>query len=179
MTTSDFSRRLGGRFLRACVGLSLLIPFGCGGAEPPQGVAQQTAPESPSVTPMLSINELMVVWIDHSAHELWDREADGGAPKTDADWRGVERHATQLAASGTLIALGGTGQADPGWVRLPDWKRYSEELTKAGMAAREAAQSRNFDALVKANGQLVDVCERCHKEFKPDVPTEGKTHQPH
>jgi hypothetical protein len=121
----------------------------------------------------------MVAWIDHSGHELWELESEGRAPKTDADWRGAERHATQLAASGTLIALGGTGQADAGWARLPGWKKYSVELTNVGLAARDAARAKNFDALVKANGQLVDLCEGCHKEFKPQLPTEGKSHQPH
>jgi cytochrome c556 len=120
----------------------------------------------------------MVAWVDYSGHELWDVEQEGRAPKTDADWREVERHATQLAASGPLIALGGTGQADPGWAQSPDWQKYSQELTNAGAAALDAARSKNFEALVKANGQLVEVCESCHKAFKPEVPTEGKTHQP-
>jgi len=179
MATADFNRRLAGKLLGVCVGLSPVLFYACSGAEPPQEVAPQAAPGPSSATPAISINELMVAWVDHSGHELWDREAEGRAPKTDADWREVERHATQLAAAGTLIALGGTGQADPGWARLPDWRKYSQELTSAGIAARDAAHSQSFDGLVKANGQLVEVCESCHKEFKPEVPTEGKTHQPH
>ena len=35
-----------------------------------------------------------------------------------------------------------------------------------------AAKSKDLKALVTANGQLVDTCEQCHKEFKPDLPTE-------
>jgi hypothetical protein len=50
-----------------------------------------------------------------------------------------------------------------------------DELGEALIAAR----SRSIEALVKANSQLVDSCESCHKQFKPEVPTEGKTHQPH
>lgn len=172
-------KSLTGRIL-VLIGASTMLVSGCSRTvEQPQGVQQSTAPQQLSVPPTVSINELMVAWIDHSGHELWDVEAEGRAPKTDADWREVERHATQIAASGTLIALGGTGQADPGWAQSPVWKRDAQELTKAGMAARDAARAKNFEALVKANGQLVEVCESCHKEFKPDLPTEGKPHQPH
>jgi hypothetical protein len=30
--------------------------------------------------------------------------------------------------------------------------------------------------LVAANGQLVQSCEGCHKEFKPELPSEGVVH---
>jgi hypothetical protein len=39
-----------------------------------------------------------------------------------------------------------------------------------------ASLYKSFEALVIANGQLVDSCERCHKEFKPALPTEGVVH---
>ena len=49
-------------------------------------------------------------------------------------------------------------------------------MSDAGMAALKAAQSKNQELLVAANGQLVDSCEGCHKQFKPALPTEGITH---
>ena len=103
-------------------------------------------------------------------------EKEGRAPKTDSDWAEIEHHAIQLAASGALIALGGTGQADAGWAQSPDWQNYSQELASTGLALIAAARSKSQEALVKGNGQLVEVCESCHKEFKPDLPTEGITH---
>jgi hypothetical protein len=176
---THLERRLTGGIL-VLVGASTMLLYGCSrSTEQPQGVQQSTGPQEMSVPPAISINELMVAWIDHSGHELWDVESEGRAPKTDADWREVERHATQIAAAGTLVTLGGTGQADPGWAQSPLWKKDALELTKAGLAARDAARGKNFEGLVKANGQLVEVCESCHKEFKPDLPTEGKAHQPH
>ena len=63
-------------------------------------------------------------------------------------------------------------------VRLPNWPVYAQELTDAGVAAREAAQAKNLDALLAAGDQLVETCERCHTEFKPELPSEGITH-PH
>jgi hypothetical protein len=184
MTVTHLKDRMTGR-LRLFLGLSIVLLYGCNtGVAPPPVTKQQQAVQPPSVAqpavpPAVSINELMVAWIDHAGHELWDVEQEGRAPQNDADWREVARHATQLAASGTLIALGGTGQADLVWAQSSEWKRYSQELTDAGVAALNAAHRKNFELLLKANGLLVGVCEGCHKEFKPALPTEGKKHQPH
>ena len=90
------------RGILVLVGSTTVLLYGCNrSVEQPQGVQQSTAPQEVSVPPAISINELMVAWIDHSGHELWDVESEGRAPKTDGDWREVERHATQMAASGT------------------------------------------------------------------------------
>ncbi len=77
-----------------------------------------------------------------------------------------------------MIALGGTGKRDAEWAANPSWTKRSQELTDSAVAALAAARAKNFDDLVKANGRLVDACEGCHKEFKPDLPTEGIMH-PH
>jgi cytochrome c556 len=50
-------------------------------------------------------------------------------------------------------------------------------MSDAGAAALKASQSKNFEALVAANSQLVDACEGCHKEFKPALPREGIKHK--
>jgi cytochrome c556 len=44
------------------------------------------------------------------------------------------------------------------------------------MAALKATEGKNAEALVTANGQLVESCEGCHKQFKPSLPSEGITH---
>jgi hypothetical protein len=160
------------------LGVSTLFVYGCTtSVEQPQA-GQQASPQAPAVPPVVSVNALMVALVDHASHELWNVEKDGRAPKSDAEWREVEHHATQLAGSGTLIALGGTGQADPGWAQSPDWKKYAQQLNDTGLAALSAARAKNLEGLVKSNGQLVEVCESCHKQFKPELPTEGIVH-PH
>ena len=160
------------------LGVSALFVSGCTtSVEQPQAV-QQAGAQAPGIPPVVSVNALMVALVDHASHELWNIEKEGRAPKTDAEWGEVEHHATQLAGAGTLIALGGTGKADPGWAQLPDWKKYSQQLNDAGLAAFNAARAKNFEGVVKANGQLVEVCESCHKQFKPELPTEGIVH-PH
>jgi hypothetical protein len=46
------------------------------------------------------------------------------------------------------------------------------------MASVKAIREKNINALNLAGDQLVVVCEDCHKEFKPEIPSEGKVH-PH
>jgi hypothetical protein len=153
-------------------GLATLFVAGCGGkVEPPK-------PQGPPVAPAVSINALMVAQVDHSAHVLWNVELDGHAPKNDADWREVEHHAIQLAATGSVVALGGTGRLDAGWSAQPAWTKRAQELTDSALAALAAVRVKNLEALIKANGRLVESCAGCHKEFKPDTPTEGIMH-PH
>ena len=170
-----------GRLAGWCLGGTVLLLSGCNAnvekqpASPPVSVAP---PAEPAVAPVVSINALMVTWIDNSAHVLWSVEQTGRAPKNDADWLEIQEHATQLAAAGTLIQLGGTGQADPGWVKQVGWKTHARTLTNSALDAITAAKSKNLEALVKANGVLVESCESCHKEFKPDLPTEGIKHHP-
>ena len=158
------------RILGWLVGGSVFV-CGCGGSG-------KSEPLKPPVPPAVSVNAVMVAMIDHNGHVLWDAEKEGKAPKSDGDWQEIEHAAIQLAGSGTLIALGGSGPADAGWANLPDWRKYSQALTDAAVAARAAAHAKNLGDLVKANGQLVDSCEQCHKAFKPQLPTEGLLH-PH
>lgn len=142
-------------------------------AEPVQPAAGSTpavpAPESP-----VSINAEMVALVDHAGHELWEVEKAG--PKANVNWENVEHHAIQIAAAGALVRSAGSGVNDREWVSSPGWQKWAQAMSDAGMAARKAAQDKNRDALVTANGQLVDACEGCHKEFKPDLPSEGITH---
>ena len=163
------------------LGVGALFVYGCSGPVPQEAAAppavEQAAPATAATaTPEVSINEVMVMLIDHAGHNLWAVEQDGQAPKTDADWQNVWEHAVQIAAAGPAITVGGTGPSDAAWVESASWRTYAQQMSDAGVAARDAAKSKNFDALVAANGQLVESCESCHKEFKPDLPTEGIVH---
>jgi cytochrome c556 len=145
---------------------------------PPPPAADQAAPAM--AKPAVSINAVMVALVDHAGHNLWDVERKGKAPKTEAQWMNVQEHAVQIAAAGAAITVGGTGPTDTVWVKSPSWHNYAQRMSDAGVAAFNAAKSKNFDALVAANGQLVESCEGCHKEFKPELPSEGIVHtHPH
>jgi hypothetical protein len=142
---------------------------------PPSAQAASTLSAPPVQSPV-SINAEMVRVVDHAAHQLWNVEREGMAPKTDRDWEAIVEHATQIAAAGALIRLEGTGPNDRTFVQQSDWQKYGGALSNVGLAALKAAEAKNQEALVAANGQLVDVCESCHKRFKPALPSEGITH---
>ncbi len=174
-STGSIARRLG-----LLLGVGALLVYGCGAGAPEQVAQPASAPTAAlAVPPSVSINALMVAWIDHSAHALWDVEQKGRAPKTDADWRELERHAIQLQASGALISLGGTGELDHEWSERPTWATRSQALSHAALSCLNAVRARNFEQLVSSNGLLTASCEGCHDEFKPSLPTEGIVHQPH
>jgi cytochrome c556 len=124
----------------------------------------------------VSINAVMVRLVDHAGHQLWNAEKPEMAPKTEADWENIVEHATQIAAAGALIRLEGTGPNDRTFVQNPEWQKFAMEVSAAGMAALKAGEAKNHEALVAANGQLVEACEGCHKRFKPALPSEGITH---
>jgi len=176
-------RRIGTRAALTLGAAALLV--GCNGSEKPAPPAPAPASAAvalaqPVFKPAVSVNELMVRWVDNAAHVLWDVEKKGFAPKNEADWLELEDHATQLAAAGSLIQMGGTGQADAGWVKQVGWKTNAELLTSSALADLSAAKARNLAGVIKANGDLVASCENCHKEFKPELPSEGVVHQrPH
>lgn len=125
----------------------------------------------PPPAPPFSINEMMVMIVDQPGELLWDVEKAGHAPKTDEAWYQLENHAVSLASAATLIQLGGTGPADEGWVKQDSWRKHAGDLVTAAKAARTAAHAKDLPALITANGQIVDACEACHKEYKPDIPT--------
>jgi cytochrome c556 len=159
------------------LGLGMFLS-GCNGSAPQAAAPPAAVEKAASMTakPEVSINEVMVALVDHAGHNLWDVEQEGKAPKTDADWQMVWEHAVQIAAAGPAITVGGTGPSDAVWVKSASWSGYAQRMSDAGVAARNAAKSKDFKALVAANGQLVESCESCHKEFKPDMPTEGIVH---
>jgi hypothetical protein len=144
--------------------------------QPPATETTRPAAPAPAVPPAVSINAVMVALIDHAAHELWNVEKT--APKDDNGWRAVEHHAIQLAAAGPVLVAGGTGERDRAWAATPTWAAHARRQTDAATAAIDAARSKNVESLTVANGRLLEACEACHKEFKPDLPTEGITH-PH
>jgi hypothetical protein len=158
--------------------LSLLA---CGGPSSPPPAAQRapSADSAPGAGPGLriSINAVMVALVDHAAHNLWDSEREGNQPKSDADWQRLDEHAVQIVAAQAAITAGGTGPTDKVWMQSPAWHDHAQRMADAALAALAAIKRKNMDTLIVANGQLVESCESCHKEFKPALPTEGIVHR--
>jgi len=141
-------------------------------SEAPAAAAAEALPAPP-----FSVNRQMVSLIDNEAHVLWGTEVEGGVPQSEAQWNTVEDHALQIVAAGYLLARGGTGPEDAQWSAQPEWQRETRAMVDAAMAAATAAETKNMGNLLTANGKLVDSCLACHERFKPEIPTEGRTHQ--
>lgn len=120
----------------------------------------------------VSHNDVMVALVNHAADPIW--VAAWHQPEDEADWRELERLATQLQLAGALLTIPGTGPVDQQWVRQPGWVDWSEQLRDAGAGALAAAEARDVEAISTAGDRIVEVCEGCHMDFKPDLPTGGK-----
>lgn len=140
-------------------------------------IGETTENNEPPVPLPVSINALMVALVDWSAHEIWD--ASYADVLTGRDWLLVRQHAIKLASSGTLLSLGGTGEADKVWVTAPAWQEYTRELTKRALDALAAVEVKDQVALRKASEAILGTCLGCHDTFKPETPTEGIMHVPH
>jgi hypothetical protein len=58
-------------------------------------------------------------------------------------------------------------------VTSPMFQERGRKLSDAAVSARRAVTAKDQMALRTAGDTLVDTCNACHKQFKPDVPTEG------
>ncbi len=125
-------------------------------------------------TPDISINEVMVAQIDHAAHFIWD----AGAGDEDVNWQEVEHHAIQLISSRAAMTMGGSGVNDAMWIAQTSWREYVNEMNDAALLALSSARSGDRESLVRAGDLLIESCNSCHNQFKPEIPTEGFSH-PH
>jgi hypothetical protein len=172
MKTSTFlTRGAVAAFALTAVGALCFIGWSASAAQ--QGTGQ------PKFLPLsVGINALMVAMVDDIAHDIWD----GGnktTPLTEGEWLIVDEHSTQLQAVATLVSMGGTGEADKGWVVSPAWQDWSRKLREAGVTVKAAVDAKNQMALRSAGDALVTVCEGCHDQFKAELPTEGILHKGH
>ena len=117
----------------------------------------------------ISINELMASLINHAADPIW--VAAWRNPQSERDWRELEHLAQQLQVGGALLTIPGSGPVDIQLTSRKDWREYSEQLSAAGERAVIAARSRDVGLIGKAGDEIVDICESCHIDFKPDIPT--------
>ena len=117
----------------------------------------------------VSINEVMASLINHSADPIW--VAAWRNPQTEEDWRELEHLARQLQLGGALLTIPGTGPVDEQWTNRQAWQEYSIQLSESAGRAVNAARSRDVELIGRAGDEIVDICESCHIDFKPDLPT--------
>lgn len=155
--------------LVALAGLSLAS---CSPSNPTEPAAKSEAAASGTAPTLpVSINATMVALVDHASEPLW--VAAYKSPKNAAAWKETEYTAYQVAVTGKLIQLAGTGPNDAKWVADAEWKTDADAMSLAGVDALRAAQAKDVKALDEAGSKLVEACESCHKKFKPSLTTGG------
>ena len=147
-----------GRKLKFAVALSVLsmLLLGC--------VPQ--APEQEEFRLPISVNEVMASLINYSADPIWI--AAWQNPQSDEDWRELEHLARQLQVGGSLITIPGTGPVDSMWTGRAEWVEFAQQLSAAAGRAVNAARSRDMELVARSGDEIVDICEGCHIDFKPD-----------
>ena len=60
---------------------------------------------------------------------------------------------------------------DEQWTSSPSWVSFPNQLSAAGERAANAARSRDMQLVARSGDEIVEICEGCHREFKPDLPT--------
>jgi hypothetical protein len=152
-----------------CTGL--ISACGQEAAAPAQEIQQPASSAEPFRLPV-SLNEVMVALVNHSADPIW--LAAWRSPETDQDWRNLERMAYQLQIAGALLVVPGNGPMDETWTADPQWVAWANKLEAAGDRAVKAVAARDITRISSAGDEIVEVCEGCHFAFKPDLPTSGK-----
>lgn len=128
-----------------------------------------STPEAEEYKLPVSINEVMASLINHSADPIWI--AAWRNPQSERDWRELEHLARQLQVGGSLLTIPGTGPVDTMWTGREEWQAYANQLSAAAGRAVNAARTQDVELISRAGDEIVDVCEACHIDFKPDLPT--------
>ncbi|HEY6360514.1 MAG TPA: hypothetical protein VIX63_05390 [Vicinamibacterales bacterium] len=114
--------------------------------------------------PVATVDEVMDGIVIPSAQAIFDAVVYSNgellqAPKTDDDWFNLRIHALAIAEAGNLLMMPPRAR-DAG-----DWVKMSLALNDRAMTAARAAEKRDLDALLKAGGDMYDVCTACHEKY--------------
>ncbi len=167
--------------LMGVLAVTLLVSLGC--AEDKQSADNVASTDRPIVKPVsvptpavtrlpVSLNTVMVAMINQAADPLW--VAAWRNPQNDREWRELERRAVQLELGGTLLGVPGTGPMDDQWTSNDDWRSWARQLRDVGAAAVVAVKARDVGNISAIGDNVVAICEGCHSQFKPALPTGGE-----
>ena len=87
-------------------------------------------------------------------------QAESKPPEASDEWASIAAKARDLvrAAKELQSIESAKGQTQ--------WLQFAHALGEVAKQASRAAEAKNQDALVSANGDIVSVCEDCHTEYR-------------
>ncbi len=139
--------------LALCAGLAVT---GCEAPPPPDA--------GPPFKPVADVQQLMEMMIDPAADVVWgavgtiidEQGTQEIFPRNDEEWANVRNHAMLLAEAGNLLMLGDRPKDEGPWMIM------SNAMIEAGVAAFEAAEAKDADAIFAVGEQIYNSCETCH-----------------
>ena len=148
----------------AAVVLALAVAA-CGKPAPPPAAAAEA--KAPAYDLSLDMKELMGHVVDPGAWAFWrasgEIETAKGAesllPKTEEGWEAASSGAAQVAEAGNLLLIPGRAMDDG------DWVRFAHAMTKAGLTARQAAETKDAKAMFTTGAALYQTCVDCHAKY--------------
>ena len=177
-------------------GMGSILLFGAAllsGLCPKVGNAQDKQPQKAAPAPasagvasprvVADLNQLMRGILFNNANVIFfAQNEDPAAVKRDArpsgatdplagvygGWTAIEHSALALSESANLLNLPGrvcsNGKIVP--VTDPEWQKYVDGLRAAGLAAYQAAQTKNMDKMLEASDQVGTACLNCHDRYR-------------
>lgn len=90
-------------------------------------------------------------------------------------WQAVENSGLALAEAANLLSIPGRtcSNGRPVPVLNADWAKFVRELRAAGIAAYNAGQSKNQDAILEVSDRLTTACENCHAVYRDKTSAQG------
>ena len=134
----------------------------CRSTPPAEAPADGAA--EPQFKTVATTDQVMDAIIIPNSQAIWDAivYVDGklvSAPKTDDDWYNLQMNAYAVAEAGNLLKIGQRAK-DNG-----DWMTYATALTDRSMEAVRAAEKKDIEGLLKAGGNVYNVCTDCHRKY--------------
>ena len=148
------------RLILRLVPLITLLSVGCEGAPEP------TEPTGPPFKPVADVQQLMEMVLDPAADVVWEsvgtiitaERTEEIFPRNDEEWAVVRNSAMVIAESGNLLMVEGRSED----VAAGPWMIMSQALVDAGVAAFEAAETKDPEAVFAVGEQIYNACETCH-----------------
>ncbi len=147
-----------------CLGLVNCLVFAA-------GLGIETATPVKSLTPPISLLDLMRASIEISADGIWAAEA---ADKlSDDEWLLADQDAVNLIAATSCISLLGTGNQDRIRAGNADWQSWIKDMRETALQIRTAARVRDQTRFAALGDHLQEICSGCHGKYRPEKPSDG------
>jgi hypothetical protein len=86
-------------------------------------------------------------------------------------WEAVGNSALALREAARLLEVPrACSNGKPAPIQSPTWKQGLTELRAAGLAAYQAAQKKNQDAVLDAADKMTTACATCHDKYREKTP---------